>query len=323
MVNQTIGGVVKEKINSHLTTLKRNQALQSNQWETERNQLLEKCLLSVNKFETVIAEAMKMLRPLFEDKDAKDELFKFFFGNGYRIGRYFLLPIFSLVENNKFDSKKGKILAFAWDICNGMPCFRIITDVSDSSGEGESVTCNFFYKYWIKEVKEEFLKSNRKDKERMLSYVNDWNEDHARFLELLQRSNIFSSTETFLDRVISLYSSELTKEEVKNITYSMRCREKLIPGEGNLKYCTPAIMGENKFAEKNTKELSEALLDMGYPDKQKIVIDLEEYFTDEDAPAKLRTKTVGYVREQWRSWNRKGDPFAEEISNYGMYIISD
>jgi hypothetical protein len=287
---------IKERTINALALAKKEQAEKETAWKKERKNLLQKCLFSIDRLEKLLTETSQQFKTIFTSTAAKDELFKMFYGNGSRIGKYFFLPLFC-IDPTKDDYFE---LVLTWNICTTEISFKIHRDGSDDRGSGRQIVNNFFSVDEIKEIKRTFLNSNYDQKATLLETINTCNDQQPLFITKLAEQPFLKEEKKFLDFLLLKYATSAER----SITFSRRSKKQLYsnfyekPHKGGitLKRYAWITFGDSKYLEERALELLQELFEEGYPDSQMIMVNtVSERAKEEDSAWK--NKTVGWTRK--------------------------
>ena len=137
-------------------------------------------------------------------------------------------------------------------------------------------------------------------------------------MEKLNQSGLLADQNAFFDNLIERYGSHLTKKEIAEMVFSKRCNKLITFRERKSTFpnLDDEIMRGNDLSRKALVEMNETLLDMGYPNKQKARINInEEYSPDDDEKDVYLDVTVEFIR------NLSSNKFDEEPNNYEGFIM--
>jgi len=271
-------------------------------WNRQKKIFFKKVFFSIDRLSALFSGAEEVLRAPFENKGVKDQLFKIFWGEGKRVGKFFYIPIFSLEDPDKQDFCGEAVIA--WDIRTSRVSFKVYKFVEHSSGATTSMLNNFLKKERITSLKEDILASPAKSDEEQKEIIDEYNVPYARFLERFSTSDMLG--EKIFVRLAEKHYALFTRDKVRNMFFSKRNSNRVIyEKETGMPH---NVTQENDPSREALENLNEYLLGEGYPDNQKIKLDFTDYSPEyfeghaSEEPT-YKTKTVGYVRQSLGSWN--------------------
>jgi hypothetical protein len=250
-------------------------------------------------FSSFLRKAKRELK-IFEAH--KDELFKFFYWhskvapNGMaRIGRYFILPIFNMHRIH---------LVLTWDICTCRISLMIMRDLSDENAKSFVLTKSINSIKEISRIKEEGISQGS-----FAVYKKEFDS----FVKKINEKRIFEDENELSLILVRRYGKASIEHSFQRIEFNKSCKEILRAGNGQeeLKKMSDSICGTGVHGAKNLNFMNVLLLEEGYPDSQKIVINMQE---EEGGERIEKIRTVGWVRSQLSKLDRFKDFLDEEPS---------
>jgi hypothetical protein len=311
---------LKKCISSREESLKERQQKEERVHAAKQKKLLSELLALNKRASSILRKAEKHLHVLNDEK-SKDELFKFFYWHNKnspfvgRIGRYFILPIFDITDmitDKKTSFYMGPIV-LAWDICTTEISFMFLFDLEDTSGRGHLLTKSIFS---LEEI------SNAKKYELSQEEIDDNRKRFVFFIDKLASSKILDDEEKFLDVLVERYGGASIHHEIKDINFTKSSKEILkfgVAGSEEFGFMPDNLCEESNLGFKALKEMNEFLFDEGYPDFQKIIVDIQrDHFSEKRIE---RIKTVGWARRFLSNCNGYKELLAKEPNTYVNSIV--